>query len=194
MQNKSNRTSVKKRGAGDIQKKILLLLLGGITLGLTHSPKKYFSVLKEIRKEWGEINRTSLNRAIRSLYKSKLVGTKTEKNGTFTLILSKNGERIALSYNLEKMKIKIPTNWDKKWRVVMFDVPERLKKVRESLRYHLRNIGFCELQKSVFIHPFPCDDEIEYITEFYNARQHIRFLLVEEVDNNLDLKKHFQLI
>ncbi len=177
-----------------MQKKILLLLLGGVVLGLSRSPKTYFSILKKLKKEWDDINRSSLNRAIRSLYKSKLVETKNNKDGTMTLVLSKNGRLIALSYNLETMRLKKPPRWDKKWRVVMFDVPERLKKVRESLRYHFRNLGFRKLQKSVFVHPFPCFDEIEYITEFYNARQHIRFLVVDQIDNDLDLKKRFGLL
>lgn len=177
-----------------LQKKILLLLLGGLALGLSYSPRQYFRILKEIGKGWQEINRSALNRAIRSLYKSKLVKTKSSRDGTLTLILSENGKTKALSYNLEKIKIRRPEKWDGYWRIVMFDVPEKLKKVREALRYHLKRFGFHEFQKSVFISPFPCQKEIEYLTEFYNARRFVRFMEVRKIDNELDLEKRFDLL
>ena len=60
---------------GATQQKIMLLLLGGLALGLTRSPKQYFSVVKEIRKEWQAINKQNLERAIRALYASKLLET-----------------------------------------------------------------------------------------------------------------------
>ena len=188
------RTGSRKIGGGAVQKKILLLLLGGITLGLSSSPSRYFKVLKTIRKEWEEINRSSLNRAIRSLYRSRLVGTKSNKDGSLTLELSRDGEKFALTYNLETMKVGRPEKWDNLWRIVMFDIPEPLKKVRESLRYQLKNMGFHELQKSVFINPFPCAKEIEYVVEFYNIRKHVRFITAMNIDNELHLKKIFGLI
>ena len=76
---------------------------------------------------------------------------------------------------------------------MLFDIPEKLRRLRDSLRLHFREIGFIELQKSVFIHPYSCDKEIEFIIEFYNARKYVRFILAENIDNELDLKKKFNL-
>ena len=66
------------RGLGETQRKILLLLFGGLALGLSGSPKRYFQILKAIGKEWEEINKQVLKRAIKSLYESKLIGEKEE--------------------------------------------------------------------------------------------------------------------
>ncbi len=175
------------------REKILLLLLGGISLGLTRTPKGHFKVLKEIHKSWKEIDRRALMSAIHSLYKSKLIEQKDNKDGTTTFILSTEGERTALTYNLENMIIKKHV-WDKKWRIVIFDIPEKLKKVRESLRYQLKRLGFIELQHSVLVLPFECRNEIEYIVEFYNARRFIRFIEATFIDNELDLKHKFNLL
>lgn len=92
------------------------------------------------------------------------------------------------------MEIKKPAKWDGKWRIVMFDIPEKLKKLRDSLRFHFRGIGLLEFQKSVFVHPYPCNKEIEFIIELYNAKKHVRFVLAEKVDNELHLKNKFSLI
>jgi len=51
--------------------------------------------------------------------------------------------------------------WDGKWRLVMFDVPERRSATRTRLRRALRERWFGCLQKSVWISPDPLDDEVK---------------------------------
>ncbi|MEK7539519.1 MAG: hypothetical protein AAB595_02700 [Patescibacteria group bacterium] len=179
---------------GTIKKKVLLLLLAGLALGLTRSYKKQLWILKQIPKEWRKENRQVLERAINSLYTSHLIQEKHHRDGTTTLVLSENGKQKALRFNIDKLEIKKPIRWDKKWRVIMFDIPEKIRKLRDSLRIHFKEIGLIELQKSVFVYPYPCSQEIEFILEFYNARKHIRFILAEKIDNELHLKKKFNLV
>ncbi|HAS85031.1 MAG TPA: hypothetical protein DCS23_03125 [Candidatus Yonathbacteria bacterium] len=189
----SKKGVTKKVHRSDLQKKILLLLQAGLVLGLTRNPKQYFNVISEVQRGWQSIDRNSLNRAIRTLYKSKLVSTRCNRDGTMTLVLSKEGDDLALTYSIENMGIQRPTHWDRRWRIVMFDVPETHKKIRDTLRMHFKNMEFYEFQKSVFVHPYPCAKEIEYITEFYDARKYIRFIIATEIDNALELKRHFHL-
>ncbi|MEK7175295.1 MAG: hypothetical protein AAB693_00615 [Patescibacteria group bacterium] len=178
---------------GTIKKKVLLLLKAGWDLHFTRSLGKYCKQLEALPKEWEEINRRALERAIESLYQSKLIKEKCNQDGTITMILTEDGKNVVLQFDLEKIKVQKMENWDGKWRIVMFDVPEKLKKVREALRFHFKDIGLIEFQKSIFIHPFPCQKEIEFIIEFYNARKYVRFVLAEEVDNELHLKHKFKL-
>jgi DNA-binding transcriptional regulator PaaX len=182
------------KGLGITQKKVLLLLFGGLALGLSGSPTRYFQILKAIQKEWQEIDRQALRKAIKSLYESKLIAEKENPDGSVTLILTDKGKQKAFTYNLDDMKIKVPRQWDKKWRVVLFDIPEKIKKIREAIRYHLKNLGFYEFQKSVFVHPYDCQDEIDYLLEFYDIRRFVRFIIADSIDNELHLKKHFKLL
>jgi len=179
---------------GDTQRKILLLLLGGLALGLSGSPKNYFHILKNIGKEWKDIDRYALKRTIKNLYKSKLIGEKQNLDGTITIILTDKGKEKALTYDLEKIEIKKPIKWDKKWRVVLFDIPENRKKIREALRFYLKKLRFYEFQKSVFIHPYNCKNEIDYLIEFYDIRKFVRFLIADSIDNEMHLKEHFGLL
>lgn len=181
------------KGHGETQKKILLLLMGGLALGLSGSPKRYFQILESIGKEWEEINRQSLRRAIRNLYQSKLIKEKQNSDGTITMILTEKGKEKALTYNLDEMMIKRPERWDGKWRIILFDIPEKMRWIRDAFRHHLNQLGFYEFQKSVFVHPFDCQDEIDYLIEFYHARKFIRFVVAESLDNELHLKVHFGL-
>ena len=179
---------------GNLKKKVLLLLLAGLALGLTRSPKKHWWILKQIPKEWRKENRQALQRAINSLYTSHLINEKHNKDGTITFVLSENGKQKALRFNIDKLEIKKPIQWDKKWRIVMFDVPEKLRRLRDSLRLHFKEIGLIELQKSVFVYPYSCENEIEFILEFYNAQKYVRFILAEKIDNQLHLMKKFDLL
>jgi len=183
----------KKPRTGNLKKKVLLLLSAGLALGLTKSPRKQFWILKQIPKELEKLNRQTLQRSIDSLYKSHLIEEKQHKDGTTTLILSKDGKQEALKFNLDKIEIKKPTKWDGKWRIIMFDIPEKSRRLRDSLRFHFQKIGLREFQKSVFIHPFSCEKEIEFILELYNARKYVRFVLAEEIDNELHIKNKFNL-
>ena len=90
-------------------------------------------------------------------------------------------------------KLPREEKWDKKWRMVIYDIPVRLNKVRESLRYQLKRIGMKELQKSVFIYPYPCHKEIKYIIEFYNAWKYIIFTETIFLNREDKLKKHFSI-
>lgn len=172
----------------------MLLLLGGVALGLTHSPKQYFKILGEMADEWKGLNKFNLRRTIKNLYRSKMFKEVKNKDGTISIILSEKGKKTAEVYSLDNLKINKPKEWDGNWRVVIFDIPERIKKVREALRMHLRNLGFYELQKSVFIYPFSCTEEIKQIIDFYDISEHVRVIMAHSLDNEEELIKHFGLL
>lgn len=178
---------------GAVQKKILVLLVGGLSLGLSHNPRQQFKIVKQMGKEWGKINQRALRQSIRSLYERKLIDIKENKDGTLSLILNDNGKQKTLTYELENIKIKPPKSWDRKWRLIIFDIPEKIKKVREAMRDHLKQLGFYQLQKSVFVFPYKCQDEIEFLIEFYDLRPYVRQVIAENIDNELHLKQIFKL-
>jgi len=181
------------RGPGKIQQKIMLLLLAGFALSMVRSPKKSTWIVKRVCKEWKNINRYAFNRAIRGLYQSKLVSRNENKDGYVTIVLTGAGKLKALTYQIEEMRINPMVKWDKKWRLVLFDIPENRKKARDILRFRLKKMGFCEFQKSVFISPYPCEDEVEYVSKIYNIRKFVRFIIAHSIDNELVFKKFFSL-
>lgn len=176
------------------KQKILLLLLAGVSLGFTRSPKRYFRILKTIPKAWKEIERQALYRAIREFKEKRLVNWIEKSDGTTEMVLTEQGKKKALTYKLDEMQIAEPARWDKKWRIVIFDIPEKRKRAREVLRYKLRELGFKELQKSVFVHPFECKDEIDFVVEIFGLRPHVRFVRSDFITNEEELKLRFKLV
>ena len=176
-----------------ISQKILLLLLAGVMLGLSRSPKQYFRIIRSARSDWDKINRDALHRSIKNLYRSRLIDARDNPDGSSTLVLTKRGKDIALTYKIDEMKIPAMKKWDKKWRLVLFDIPESRKKARNALARALKNIGFAQFQKSVFIHPFECSNEINFVIEFFNLRPYVRLVTANELDNEPVLKRYFKL-
>ena len=181
------------RTLGPTQKKILLLLEDGLALSLTRRPDTYFRIVKKFTKEWKKINELSLRRSIKRLYKSKLIDCRENRDGTVRLTVSEGGKNKILEYNLDMVEIKKPARWDKLWRLVIFDIPEEKKSARAALAFKLKELGFYPMQKSVFIHPYECKDEINFITEIFELEPYVRFLRVKDVDTELDLKNRFHL-
>jgi len=175
-----------------IKQKVLLLLLGGMAFGYAITPNRQWKVLKEVSRSWKEIDRQKLRKEIRNLYRSKIVKRKENSDGSYTMILTDKGKMKALTYHFEKMKIE-GEKWDGKWRLVVFDIPEKIRGGRRALREKIRGLGFYELQKSVWIFPYECKDEIDFIIEFFNLRKYVRFCVLESIDNDLHLKKMFSL-
>ena len=179
---------------GPLSKKVLLLLAGGVALSLTTRPDSYFRIIKDITKEWKKINERYLRRKIKDLYRSRMVDYKENRNGTVSIILTTEGKNKILKYNLDYAKIKTPTRWDGLWRLVVFDIPEKKKRGRMALASKLKELGFYPMQKSVFIHPYECKEEVDFITGLFDLVPHVRFLRVKDIDIELDLKNNFHLL
>ena len=185
--------SLKVKRFGPLKKKILLLLLGGIALGLTKRPDRQWKIIDSVSKEWKRINQTRLREIIREFYQEKLVDWREKEDGTIEIVLTEKGKLKALRGKIDQLEIEIPKNWDHLWRVVIFDIPEKKKKAREALRKKLKDLGFIELQKSVFIFPYECREEIEFIVEIFNVRRYVRYLVVKEITNEEELLLKFNL-
>lgn len=171
---------------------ILTLLLGGLALGLSGSPRRYALILRQLQRELRALEYEAVADAVRKLYQNKLVDYRESKDGMITISLTEQGKQRALTYKIGELSIRRPARWDRKWRLVIFDIPERFKSARDTLRQHLKRLGFLELQRSVFVHPFACRDEIDFIVEFYQIRPWVRYATVEAIDVDIHLRQRFR--
>ena len=184
---------LKVKRFGALKKKILLLLLGGISLGLTKRIDRQWKIIDNISKEWRKINQKRLKEIVREFYQEKLVDYREKEDGIIEIILTEKGKLKALRGKIDELEIRIPKTWDNLWRVVIFDIPEKKRRARGALRNKLKELGFVELQKSVFIFPYECKEEIEFIVEVFNIRKYVRYLVVKEITNEEELLLRFNL-
>ncbi len=178
---------------GPVQQKILLLLVGGIALGLETSSIRYYRKLGMLMKDLKEIDARNLRRSMGRLCLQKLVEEVYLPDGSFKLVLTEAGKRQARIQLLfgKSIRFRNPKRWDKKWRIVMFDIPEKEKKFRDILREHLRELRFYKLQHSVFVSPYPCEKPLLELAALYKAGPYVRVVTAERIDNEEKLKDHF---
>ncbi|MFQ5661802.1 MAG: hypothetical protein ACE5F2_00925 [Candidatus Paceibacteria bacterium] len=115
------------------------------------------------------------------------------KNGEEMIEITEKGRKRLLKYEFDDMKIKIPKKWDGLWRIVIFDIPEKRKKARDAINIKLKELGFYPIQKSTFVFPYECRNEIDFVTEHFFARKYINYIVAKEIDNENKLKKFFKI-
>jgi len=175
-----------------LEKKLLLILFTGVAMSLSYTPRRYWRTLKIAGKIWKDIDKNETQKAISNFYKSKLIKKKKNKDGSITITITDKGKLKALTYKFNEMKIE-NKEWDGKWRLVFFDVPEKIRWGRDALREKVKQLGFYEIQKSVFIFPYDCENEINFIIEFFGIRQYARFGVLESIDDDKHIKERFNL-
>lgn len=178
---------------GSIQRKILLTLLSGVALGLSSSPRQYFKTFRKLKKEWRKIDQRNFNRSFRRLADEKFIEEKILPDSSFKLVLTKNGKQQAKTLKLlgSSINFKKPKQWDRKWRIVLFDIPEKDRLFRNILREHLYALDFFKLQHSVFVSPYPFEKPILELVALYSAEPYVRVITATAIDNETKLKKHF---
>jgi len=187
--NRVLRKKTKKLGA--VQQKVLLLLLGGLALSCSRSPKKTLRIIRGMHETWKDIDMQVADRAVQALYESTLVEAKENADGTLTLVLNEAGKKRALTYQVKNIQVPKPGMWDKKWRVVLFDIPEDEREARDAFRGHVDYMGFFCLQKSVWVYPFDCRNEIDFIVELLDIKKYVRFIIADHIDNEEHIKDFF---
>ena len=176
----------------EISKKILLLLDAGIVFSYAYHPGQKWRALEKLSREWKKINEKELEKGIRNLYRMDIID-KTEKiDGWITVRPTEKGKLRALNFKLDNIRHK-HNKWDGRWRMIAFDIPDKFKKGRDALRRRLRKIGFCELQESIFITPYDCQKEIGLLVDFFHLEKHVRFGILDFIDNESYFKKIFKL-
>lgn len=177
----------------DKRKKLLheIYQLGGtLTIIFTTPGRAPFALQKYMKNN--NVSNSELKRSIKAMTEDGLISMK-EKDGQITVRLLKNGKEKALKYQIDTMKIKKPKKWDKKWRIVMFDIPERKKLARDILKHKLDELGFQPIQKSVYAYPFSCEDEIDFISAVYEIRPYVKIIRADKIFNEEKLLRHFDL-
>jgi phenylacetic acid degradation operon negative regulatory protein len=140
----------------------------------------------------GSKDRKRYRRTVDNLKKQKYINLYNEGGKNYLEITKKGQEKIK-QFDYEDLKIEKPKKWDGMWRLVIFDIPEKKKKIREEIRLKLEDMGFYQIQKSAFIYPHECRDQILFIKNYWFLYKSFDYLLVKSIDTDKDLKKHFKI-
>lgn len=115
------------------------------------------------------------------------------KNNQEVISLTHHGKRKILQYSLEDLEIDKPKHWDGKWRLVLYDIPSTKRSLTDRIRQILMNLGFYQIQRSVYVFPYSCFDQIEFIRQYYHLSDRIQYMLIEKIESDEAYKTYFGL-
>ncbi|MFZ5366596.1 MAG: CRISPR-associated endonuclease Cas2 [Patescibacteria group bacterium] len=173
-------------------KEILAILAAGTLVSACLVMPGLPLIFKPFLWEGKEYKRKRLGQVLKRLHKQKLVEV-VEVEGAPVVRITQNGMVKALNFKLGQMEIKKPKSWDRKWRIVIFDIPEIQRAYRDIFRQHLKNLGFYRLQESVFVYPYPCFDEVEFLRQIYQVGFGVSYILAEKIEGQRRLEEFFSL-
>lgn len=179
--------SAKKRKR---RKDVTSFVLGTVALtgmlGVAMVAPNVLSAMGKLGLVPGRRQKEIINRTRDRLIKSGLL----ERDG-FKVRLTAKGEVALRRLQIREFKQDQPKRWDGKWRVLIFDIPNRRKGLRDKVRHTLRSIGFVKLQDSVWAYPHDCEDLIVLLKADFKVGKDMLYMIVEELEGDWLLKKHF---
>ena len=153
------------------------------TAGLSGSVYKMYKIL----------DREERRRKYRSILaaRERLIENKCLKWEGKHIVLTEIGRKILQSWENRSYKIPRPAKWDGKWRMLIFDIPETRKALREKVRNTLRAIGFKWLQDSVWVYPFDCEDFVTLLKADFKIGKDVLYVIAEAIENDRKIRDHF---
>ena len=164
---------------------ILLLALGG-TLSLAAIAPNVLGAISRLRRERQMRKREKYRKLWRSFYdlkKQRWVEFVREEENFLVYKVNEKGKEKIKKFVFEKLQPELPKKWDKKWRLVIFDIPEKRRRERAALRKKLIEIGFYQCQKSAWIYPFDCIHEIEFIKDFLKIGPYVKTFTITDMED-----------
>lgn len=192
-----DRAPIQEKRSGKIPstKEILHFLAAAGAVGLIFAfPPAISGVAAVMRLGQREYTSWGVKKQFDRLSRQKYIKVSYLPDGKVSVVITRHGMTRALTYEILTMTIQKPKRWDKKWRVVVFDVPEKKKFLRDRFRSGLRQLGMYQLQESIYVSPYPCFDEIEFLRELIGVAVSTKYILAEKIEDDEVLLGYFGLL
>lgn len=180
-------------------KEVLTLLAAGVFLaasivmpGLSSGLKMFINQEDSYpdKDEWKGFNPSYLAKAIKMLERQKLVEI-IEENGLQTIKITDRGKKKVLKYALDELEVQKPKIWDGRWYFVTYDIPRGKDWLRNIMRDYLEKLGFYRFHESLYIHAYPCRDEVEFLREYLDVAEYVKVLVVSRIENDEIFRDYF---
>lgn len=171
--------------------KAIKLIVGLTALGTAVVLPGSASLLAEFEKH---MDKKSASKTLTYLKYRKMVDVKVLKDGQVEYKLTSKALARHKRVKISELSIKTPLKWDKKWRLVMFDVPSNPQDnyKRRQLTANLAGLGFYMIQKSAWIHPFECKEQVGILTDLLALDDHVSLLEVSDGNFIDHATEHFK--
>ena len=175
-----------------------LLVAGGIAIALSTAPTLFMALagIGYIISAQDRARRKRVQRSFQYLNRCGYV-TKRDRSNGFRIVLTPRGRVRALHYTKRRAlntSVPRPKVWDRKWRLILFDIPTGERAKRNAFRSFIRRQGAVMLQKSVWVHPFDCVEQIDLLKHIFDFSDvHLRLIVTDSIGIDAEFRRHFKL-
>lgn len=146
---------------------------------------------KKAKREWARFNPYALKRNVKRLREQKIVEI-VSVGDQEVVKLTEKGRTKYLKFKLEEISLK-ERAWDGKWRIVIYDIAKFKKNQQSAFRNIIKRINMLQIQKSVYLTPFPCQEEIEYLREYFGISNEVILIRADRIENEAAYRRYFGL-
>ncbi len=107
--------------------------------------------------------------------------------------LTKKGLKFQKQLKLEETILNKPKEWDGIWRLISYDIPNRLKQKRDWFRSILMRLGFLKIQESLWVYPFDCKEEIAIIAQDLGIASYVIVMITDNLPKEEEWENEFAL-
>lgn len=143
------------------------------------------------KKIFKKYNQNLLRHNLRRIQYQKEVEIINQDN-EFIIRLTEKGKKKIIRYKLEELFDK-KKDWDKKWRLIIYDIPDWKKSHRERFRKVIKKWKLYPLQESAYLTPFECKEEIEYLRQLFGIGSEVMYLTILKLENDQVYRDYFGL-
>src|SRR3989338_8430429 len=161
------------------RKNITPFVLGAVggagILGLAVVAPNVLGAMGKLGLMPGRRQKEIINRARDRLLKQGLL----RREHGFLRLTPKGPDKFRLLQARESAMTR-PRRWDRRWRVLIFDIPAYSKSMRDKIRRAVESIGSVRLQDSVWVYPYDCEDLITLLKADFRIGKDILYMIVDE--------------
>ena len=181
-----------KRNQAFSNKLLKVLVVGGVITVAAVNPFFGLLIAKVIEEELKKKKWKRFQDDLGYLRRRGFVRIRQNSDGSYTVRSTPKGRRQVNKYALEDVVIKIPKKWDNHWRLVIFDIPSTKQKARLAFLAKLKQLGLIMFQKSVWVHPFECHNEVAVLAKAFEVDKYVQQLTCYEISAGEYLQKEFE--
>lgn len=141
-----------------------------------YGSKIWIGSLIRLLKEFGH-NEQGVRVAVSRMVKQGWIQSEKQGNKSYYFLTDRGVQRMDEAANrIYKMK---PNEWDGKWRILMYTIPEDKRQLRDDLRKELLWSGFGSFSSGCWISPNDLEKQINRLIEKYDIDEYVDFFISE---------------
>ncbi|SNT50205.1 transcriptional regulator, PaaX family [Bacillus sp. OK838] len=141
-----------------------------------YGSKIWIGSLIRLLKEFGH-NEQGVRVAVSRMVKQGWIQSEKQGNKSYYFLTDRGVQRMDEAANrIYKMK---PNDWDGKWRVLMYTIPEDKRQLRDDFRKELIWSGFGSFSSGCWISPNDLEKQIHRLIEKYDINEYVDFFISE---------------